>query len=281
MRWFLVFIVAASSSVAAAAPCADGDACYADGERLEVKAPAAALAAFDRGCRLYHHLSCVRAAYLLRSNKLGKPDLERAHVYFVQACGEKFEHPLACAVVGLDLLQDVGGTGDHAENVKLAASFLSKSCADGSGYGCNNLGVMWRDGMIDSKPAPSRAYAAFERACKLGEASGCNNQGIALAEGNGTAKDALGAVALFEKACSGEPTNCFNLARALAKGVGIKRDEVRARALYGKACDADEPAACYNLALMLRNGRGGPVDDTAAQVRLAKACKGGVQSACD
>jgi len=275
-----VIAIAAATATADPAPCADGDTCYARAKALEPRDPAAAFATYDRGCQLHHAMSCVGAAYLVRGDKLGKPDPDRAQQYFVMACGKKFEMPLACAMVALNLLRDVGGTGDHAKNIELATYALIKSCEGGSGFGCYNLGVIARDGV--GMPAdPKRAYVTFERACAAGEALGCREQGIALSSGSGAARDPTRAIALFEQACTAEPVTCYDLAHAYDKGIGVKADAPRARTLYAKACDGGEPVACYALALMIAGGRGGPQDDAAAHAWLAKACAGGLARACN
>jgi uncharacterized protein len=280
MRTFVAIVVVLASATGHAAPCADADACVEEGKRLEAKDPRAAFAAFDRGCQMHYPLSCVGAAFLLRDGKLGKPDRERAQGYLVIACGKNFEEPLSCALVGTNLLKDIGGTGDHAKNVELATVVLRKSCEGGAPLGCYNLGVVARDGM-GMKPDPKLAYASFEKACAGGEAKGCAEQANGLHRGLGVAKDEPRALALFEKACNDEPAACFNLAYALSQGIAGKKDDVRARALYVKACDAGEAVACYNLAMMIAGARGGPANSAEAHRRLDQACKLGARRACN
>jgi uncharacterized protein len=243
MRLLAIVIVVAAGT-AHAAPCADGNACVAEGKRLEAaKDPAAAFAAYDRGCQLHE--------------------------------------PRACAMVGVNLLKDVGGTGDHAKNVELARLALVKSCDGGAGLGCYHLGNMAHNG-VGMKPDPALAYAMYDKACSNGEMNGCLAQGHVLATATGVAKDEPRALALFEKACTAEVAHCWALAAALDKGMAGKRDEARARTLFTRSCDSGtEPLACYSLAIMIAGGRGGPANSAEAHRRLDQACKGGVKRACN
>jgi hypothetical protein len=273
-------ILSFSPRADAAPACSDGPACLAEGNKVEPKDARAAFDFYDRGCHLKHELSCAAAAFMQKEGKLGKPDLERSHQYFVMGCGDNFEGVLSCAMVGLDLLRDIGGTGDHAKNVRLGGLALMKSCTGGSSFGCYNWGIVLRDGV--AAPADLKAaYVAFTAACKGGEATGCREQGIALLSGAGVAKAPAQAIALFEKACSASAVECFELGHAYSQGTGVKADLRRARAYYTKACDAGDGTSCYNLALMIAGAKGGPADSPEAHRRLAQACKGGVQRACD
>ena len=276
----LAVILALTPRNSAAEPCVDGPMCYAQGQRLEPKDVRGAVALYDQGCKHAHELSCAAAAYMYKDGRLGKPDLERSQQYFVMGCGRNFEGALSCAMVGLNLLADIGGTGDHAKNLELAGFALMKSCTGGSPFGCYNWGIVLRDGM--GVPTNLKgAYVAFEAACKGGEAGGCREQGIALRSGAGVAKAPGKAITLFEKACKAKATECFELARAYSQGTGVKVDLRRARAHYTMACDAGDGTSCYNLALMIAGAKGGPADSPEAHRRLAQACKGGVQRACE
>src|SRR5438094_5062081 len=78
----------------------------------------------------------------------------------------------------------------------------------------------------------------------------CNNLGLMYGNGDGVAKDAARAAALYRKACDGgDARGCTNLGVMYANGDGVAKDAAQAVALNRKACDGGDAGGCTNLSL--------------------------------
>jgi len=179
------------------------------------------------------------------------------------------------------------------ENLKL---FVSTYCADGSGWACNELGVLRSDGHVHDSQDP---HDDFVKACTLGFSVGCQNVAIVTAGGNPRRADpqlqdypvvlrsGKGAieertsVQLFGKACGqGWLNACERLAFAYLRGEGAPRDAERAAAEFDKACAAGSPTACSDAGFMYHSADGVPQDEQKALAYLTKACDLGSAAAC-
>ena len=176
-------------------------------------------------------------------------------------------------------------------------------CKAGSGWACNEYGVMLARGgyaAIDARPISSDGNESFRRACDLGFGPGCDNlrtvaagsgtlrsgppriedYQIVLLHGKGPLPDRT-SLQLFERACrQGWMTGCENAATLYLRGEGTPRDPARAANEFDKACNGGNPSACSNLGLMYRNGDGVARDDERAVASMQKACALGMASAC-
>ena len=56
----------------------------------------------------------------------------------------------------------------------MATQLYTKSCDDGYGLGCDNLGEMYRDG-VGVQRDTSEALTLFQKGCNLGEPSACDD----------------------------------------------------------------------------------------------------------
>jgi hypothetical protein len=97
------------------------------------------------------------------------------------------------------------------------------NCEDGSGWGCNEIGIM----LAERYANPARAAAAFDRACTLQFAAGCDNA-AAIANGR-PLRHADPTVADY---------------RFILRGSKGPISEVEPAELVARACEVGFPSAC-------------------------------------
>jgi TPR repeat protein len=298
-------------SVALAGPleeCRQGSAqqCekLADG-LAEAEPPELELAAELRSlaCRRGHVRSCSELARQLREGRGVPVDWARALALDRKAC--RLGYSYGCAAAASSLRQ----RHDLREARRLAA----RSCAQGSGWGCNLEGIMLElgEGAFD----PARAAARYQAACDDPFPAGCHNLSRLLSAGYGVPSDVWRARALLREACEdeyapacleearwltesaqrhpqdavgfleqacalGQDAGCVDLAWALLHGRGTSPDPQRAREVLDAACTHGYGQACTDLAQVLTEGLGVEPDLAAADERLWTACTAQVPSAC-
>jgi TPR repeat protein len=185
------------------------------------------------------------------------------------------------------------GRRDACRNL---ATLERRHCDGGSGWACNELGVLGASGRASTEP-PDRL---FQRACRLGFTAGCQNVGtlaagttslrrdeptlrdypIVLREGKGVAADST-PFEIFTRACrQGWPAGCGNLASFYLRGGPVPQDKMRAATLLEQACAGGHGRSCSNLGFMYNVGDGVPKDTAKALAYLKKACDAGFSSAC-
>jgi TPR repeat protein len=196
--------------------------------------------------------------------------------FWQRACQE--ERPGGCATLGL---------------------FVSTYCQDGSGWACNELGVLRTERVVNSA---GEASADFTRSCELGFTVGCQNMAMLVAgSGSGALRRAPPQVAdyplilragkgalrdrtpleLVSRACDqGWMEGCQRLGFAHLRGEGTPRDPLRAAALFDQACEGGLGAACSDLGYMYRSADGVARDEERSIGYLKKACTMGFASAC-
>jgi TPR repeat protein len=173
----------------------------------------------------------------------------------------------------------------------------SGPCRNGSGWACNELGILVADGRVHAAPAAD----LFSRACDNGSGAGCaNTKAIAngaktfqhgdprvqdyvwiLREGKGPIVE-QSPLDVYGRACAeGWVAGCGALAGVYFKGDGVVPDKARAASLLLKACDAGHGPSCSNLGLMYERGDGVAKDHTTAVSYLRRACAAGLARACD
>ncbi len=137
-------------------------------------------------------------------------------------------------------------------------------CNSGSGWACNELGILISEIRLDDVQA---AVQAFERSCELGFSAACANADIratgagalqhraprpadyfvVLREGKGSLPDRT-PLALYKRACTqGWADGCHNVAMLYQRGDGTARDEARAREYLERACELGLTQACREL----------------------------------
>lgn len=204
------------------------------------------------------------------------------------------------------------GVGDHhpghavpfwqracAENRHDACATLGQIadiyCQDGSGWACNEAGVLRAEGRVD--PAETAA-ARFAHACSLGNAIGCQNSvrpaGVAprrssprladypvvLRYGKGPLPDRT-PFELHTRACGqGWLDGCEGVAIAHLRGDGVPRDPGKAAEFFETACRGGLPTGCANVGFMYYSADGVPKDEARGVAHLRQACDMGHPDAC-
>jgi hypothetical protein len=176
------------------------------------------------------------------------------------------------------------------------ASILEIYCKDGSGWSCNEVGVL----RFHGRAAGADLVSDFKRSCAAGFPAGCRNV-ITMQTGLGTPiqgrprlqdypivlRTGKGALAerepvdLLTRACDqGWMTGCDDLGALFLRGQGIPRDAGRAAAAFERACDGGLAIGCSNLGLMHYSADGIPKDTTKGLAYLKQACGLGLSNAC-
>lgn len=173
-----------------------------------------------------------------------------------------------------------------------------KYCADGSGWACNELGVLQAERRVTF---PERAAESFQNACGLGFTAGCQNRAalgtdakslrrapprlpdypVILRSGKGALPDTT-PFALYDRACDqGFMSGCQGLASLYRSGEGTARDPQKALALLERTCADGDGTGCSDLGLMHFTGDGVPLDKRKGLAYLKQACDKGYAQACD
>jgi hypothetical protein len=125
---------------------------------------------------------CVNVGYDYQQGLGVAQDYSTAAVFYGKACDDKSrEGAEGCADLGWLLEMGFGVTKDEVKSLGL----YKLACGLGAKLGCNNLGVMYRDG----RGGIAKDYAAsaklFKQACDMGDIAGCANLGYMLANAQG------------------------------------------------------------------------------------------------
>ncbi|MSP61923.1 MAG: sel1 repeat family protein [Myxococcales bacterium] len=136
-------------------------------------------------------------------------------------------------------------------------------CNDGSGWACNEIGMLLSERRVVVEATPAEGFA---RACRLGFKTGCDNAARLrtpaealqrhaprlidynlLLERKGHAEDHT-PLQLFERACEqGWADGCFSAGIILDRGEFVPRNGTRAREYLLRACSHDVNEACAAL----------------------------------
>jgi hypothetical protein len=177
------------------------------------------------------------------------------------------------------------------------AVILDTYCRDGSGWACNEVGVLRWNRRVE---AYERFGSDFVAGCANGFGVSCqniavlkaalrpprqapptlNDYPVVLRTGKGALPD-TGAVALLTAACDqGWPVGCEDLGAIFLKGDGVPRDPGRAAVSFERSCDLGLATACANLGLMHYSADGLPKDEQKGLDYLQRACDLGQAQAC-
>lgn len=172
----------------------------------------------------------------------------------------------------------------------------ARHCSAGSGWACNEVGVLGTTGRAVTAP-PEQLFAA---ACRLGFTAGCANRGllasgvrpfqhgdprlqdfpIVLRHGKGAVPERT-PVELYTRAChEGWMAGCGALGNAYMQGETGTPDKARALDLWEQACKGGHATSCSNVGLMYNLGDGVARDGVKALAYLKAACDLGLASAC-
>ena len=188
-------------------------------------------------------------------------------------------------------MQNARGACDNLDTI------LSTYCSDGSGWACNELGLLRSSGRVsgaDTTPA------IFSRACSLGFAAGCQNARAAergeplarpappqlrdypviLRTGKGALPDRT-PVEFYTRACEqGFAAGCYSLGTAYREGDGVPRNPSEAVAALTRACDRGHAVACSDAGYMHYTGDGIAQDRQRGLDLLQRACELKHPNAC-
>jgi Sel1 repeat len=190
---------------------------------------------------------------------------------------------------------------DRRNGCQVLSQLEKGYCTDGSGWACNDLGLLAASGRAAQAMAPKEA---FERACALRMPAGCANLALVFAsaapdaslyrrsppapgdypillqEGQGRL-DGLSPAELYDRACrQGWADGCVRLAGLHFVTTGGERDVPRAIAALERACSLRSASACADLGVILQEGDGVPSDPEKGRMYLKRACDGGLRTAC-
>lgn len=173
----------------------------------------------------------------------------------------------------------------------------SSHCQDGSGWACNELGILIFEKRVSNF---GKIEDSLQRACQLGFAAGCKNFRIfadsggqlrsapprlvdyplLLREGKGPLPDRT-VLDVYTRACDrGWMSGCEGLAFMYLHGMRAPHDPLRAAQLLGIACNGGRPTACSDLGLIYKHGDGVQKDTTRGRSYLKRACDLGFDEAC-
>jgi TPR repeat protein len=187
----------------------------------------------------------------------------------------------------------VAGAPNGCSNL---AQILGTYCRDGSGWACNELGVLHWYGRV--QPA-GFASDIFARACQLQFEPACTSvlmsargvpprqapprlvdYPVVLRKGKGAIPQKT-PVELYEEACRQQwGAGCLSLGNLYVKGDGVARDAAKAANAYERACNARLGQACSNLGLMYFTGDGIAADRDRGLALLKRSCELGFQPGC-
>ena len=176
------------------------------------------------------------------------------------------------------------------------ATLERRHCDDGSGWACNELGMLGGSGRATTPPPDQ----LFQRACTLGLAAACANRAmvatggttfrsdeprlrdypVVLREGKGAPPDRT-PFEVYSRACNqGWAAGCGSLAVFYLQGDGVPADKPRAASMWEQACGSGHARSCSNLGFMYKVGDGVTKDEPRAHAFLKKACDLGMADAC-
>jgi hypothetical protein len=167
-----------------------------------------------------------------------------------------------------------------------SGGLFARGCSSGYAQSCFDLGSKLngsdRDrfgkAFLGNQPA---GISYMGKACKAGLDYACTSTADAYAAGNGTDRDGLHALELYQVACErGNAVGCYRAGHLYERGP-LTKDEKKAAELYKKACELKTPEGkpasssekgCMYLGRLLERGAGVPKDEIAAAGMYKKSC---------
>lgn len=170
-------------------------------------------------------------------------------------------------------------SGEHGlqKDADVAFDYFVKACDASNGWGCTNLGAVLLD-VEETHRDLKRARTASEKGCNLGGPRGCTLAGTAALIQN----DDAAAFALATRGCDGDDAlGCALLARLHLDGRGTKKDTVRALELYTRSCNASAAVGCFMAGRLIFRGDGTTKDAARGVSLYERACTMGHATACN
>ncbi len=97
-------------------------------------------------------------------------------------------------------LFDLGMLSYDKQDFSKARKYFERACGLNNGRGCNNLGVLYRDGQGIEKNL-TKAAQFYSKACDLNNGGGCSNLGVLYQNGQVVEKNLTKAAYFYSKAC--------------------------------------------------------------------------------
>ena len=187
---------------------------------------------------------------------------------------------------------------DLRQGCRTLAGIETAQCGAGSGWACNELGILDLSGVIGFNRRG--ALQSFARSCILNYEAGCENYSalrsggekrihsnprisdylLLLQDGHGPLPN-MGALELFTRACDqGWVVGCGEKARVYLTGTGVSVDYSLAAEGFDLACGMGDPTSCTDLGLMYERGDGVDMDTDRASELMKRACGFGMDEAC-
>ncbi len=170
-------------------------------------------------------------------------------------------------------------------------------CAAGSGWACNEFGIMQLSGQLGYDR--EGALESFARACAFNFEPGCQNYATLEAGGETALQSSpklsdyllmlpergplpnMGALELFTLACDqGWVVGCGEKARLYLTGTGVPVDYGVAAAGFEEPCAMGDPTSCTDLGLLYERGDGVRQDMDRATELMTQGCDLGMDEAC-
>lgn len=205
------------------------------GEGVEAD-PAASNGFFRRSCDLGNGYGCYGLGENLIHGIGAERDWSAGLQLLDQACTMGEDNGCYEVSLGLAYGMDMDGVVTP-EGQARAVDYFTRTCADGAGRSCTEMGYMHQSGIALTQDI-ALAFQFHTRACELGDPTGCNNLGAHYVQGEGVAADAQRAIQLYRRACEGGlGLGCFNLGETLT-------DPQAARAAFAQGCNLGHTDAC-------------------------------------
>jgi uncharacterized protein len=203
-----------------------------------------------KGCELGESGACFGAAFAHSGAFGGAVDDGKAAAMFGRGCDLGLAD--ACGKFGAMLIAGVGVEADPERG----RSILGEACSQGERSACLFLGFHFQE-----SDDPERAIENFRGACNLGEFAACE----LLPSGGRT---------ILVKACGrGEGAACTRLGLIHAEGRGVDASQAEAERFFRRGCDAEQidQRGCAMTGWAFWN-RGGDNDQAAGLSLLEKSC---------
>lgn len=160
---------------------------------------------------------------------------------------------------------------------------FEKACADGSGEGCFNLGLLvWKGRRLPSDER--QAASLFARACERGIGQGCYNLGTFHLQSWAVKEPNLGsALQLFDKACKrGTAWGCLSLGKLYEEGAGTygEQDPKKAVSIYQQSCQEGVAEGCFDLGMFYFKQKAVAGNKRQASSFFEQGCAKGYPRAC-
>ena len=133
----------------------------------------------------------------------------------------------------------LNGTDGIVKDIPAAKSLLKKSCNNNYANACNDLGIIYQQG-LGAQPDYKQAVHYLKKSCDLKYLNGCRN----------LKKYQQHIVKKLSHNCTdnNDKIACYNVGILSLKGAGLPRNEVIAKQHFNKACNLGQIKGCRMVA---------------------------------